>query len=379
MNITIIGGGNIGCGMAGYLSENGHSVTILSSKPGAFGKSIEVIDNVSGSSFSADIARVTDDLVFAVADAELIYVTYPSFMLEAFFYGLQQALNKPIMIGIVPGTGGAEFYGKALVKSGHVLFGFDRVPCIARINEYGRSVFVSKKKSVRCVALQAHKTKEMCRINTHLLGLECIPLKSYLAVTFTPSNPIVHTSRTYAMFRDYNEETVYERNFLYYKEWDDIASSVLFAMDEELQQICANLKDIDLSEMIFTKNHYGVSSVEEATKKIRSIESLKNIFSPMRKMDNGYIPDFQSRYFIEDIPYGLCILKGFALIVGIETPSMNKVLLWHQKMLGKEYIKQDGSLGCDVDETAVPQNFGITTKQDIYRYYLGRGQIGERY
>jgi len=34
-------------------------------------------------------------------------------------------------------------------------------------------------------------------------------------------------------------------------------------------------------------------------------------------------------------------------------------------MLYEEYIKQDGSLGCDAGETAMPQNFGITTKQDV--------------
>jgi len=57
------------------------------------------------------------------------------------------------------------------------------------------------------------------------------------------------------------------------------------------------------------------------------------------------------------------------LIAGIDTPAMNKVLLWHQKMMNKEYLKQDGSLGCNSDETAVPQNFGIKTKQDVINYY----------
>lgn len=369
-NVTIIGGGNIGSSIAAYLSENGYFVTILSSKPDSFGKSIELIDNVTGKSFIADIAGVTDNLKDAVADAELIYVTYPSFMIQELFSELSKLLNKPVLIGVLPGTGGVEFYGKELVKSGHFLFGFDRVPCIARIKEYGKSVLASKKKSVRCAALQSQITAEICKINSDLLCLECIPLRKYLTVTFTPSNSILHTSRTYTLFQNYQEGTVYERNFLYYNEWDDAASSVLLAMDEELQQICAFFDEIDLSEMIFSRDHYGVYSVKELTQKLRSIESLKNIPSPMKKVSTGYIPDFQSRYFIEDIPYGLCVLKAFGLIAGIETPVMDKVLIWHQKMLNKEYFKKDGSLGSNSAETAIPQNFGIKTKKEVYKYYM---------
>jgi len=95
--------------MAVYISKNGHSVTILSSKPDSFERSIEVIDSTTGESFFTDIAKIMDNLESAVTDAELIYVTYPSFMIQKLFSELPKFLNKPVMVGVISGTGGVEF------------------------------------------------------------------------------------------------------------------------------------------------------------------------------------------------------------------------------------------------------------------------------
>jgi hypothetical protein len=42
------------------------------------------------------------------------------------------------------------------------------------------------------------------------------------------------------------------------------------------------------------------------------------------------VPDFENRYFTEDIPLGLCVYKGIADIVGVPTPVMDTVLAWAQ-------------------------------------------------
>jgi len=370
MNVTVIGGGNIGTGMAAYLAQNGNNVTIYASGYSKFGNDIEVIDSVTNESFKVYINGATYDLEKALENAELVYVTYPSFMIENLFDRMSDILKNPIMIGVIPGTGGVEFVGKRLSEDGHTLFGFDRVPCIARIGEYGRSVFASKKELIRCAAFLRSETKRVCNINENILGIKCLPLKNYLTVTFTPSNPILHTARTFSMFKNYRDGVVYDRDFLFYHEWEDEASDILIKLDNELRQICVSLKKIDLSDMVFIKDHYESYSVKELTKKLSSIESLKKITSPMKQYERGYIPDFTSRYFVEDVPYGLFILKGFALIADVDTPFMDKVILWNQEMLGKEYINKSGTLGKDAFETAVPQKYGLSTKKDIYDYYL---------
>lgn len=68
---------------------------------------------------------------------------------------------------------------------------------------------------------------------------------NYLCVTLTPFNAILHTSRLYSMFRDYRKGLIYNENFLFYEGWDDQASQVLFACDDELQLPCRKLQTVD--------------------------------------------------------------------------------------------------------------------------------------
>jgi opine dehydrogenase len=36
-----------------------------------------------------------------------------------------------------------------------------------------------------------------------------------------------------------------------------------------------------------------------------------------------------SRFFTEDIPYGLCILKNYGDLLGVKTPKIEEVLRFH--------------------------------------------------
>ena len=59
----------------------------------------------------------------------------------------------------------------------------------------------------------------------------------------------------------------------------------------------------------------------------------------------GFIPDFSSRFYTEDIPNGVCIIKALSQFVGVETPTIDYVLDWYFRMTGKEYFQKDGSFG----------------------------------
>ena len=59
--------------------------------------------------------------------------------------------------------------------------------------------------------------------------------------------------------------------------------------------------------------------------------------------NNGYVPDFSNRYFIEDIPYGMLILKILAEHLRVSTPTMDKILFWAQQFMGEEYVHKEGN------------------------------------
>ncbi len=55
---------------------------------------------------------------------------------------------------------------------------------------------------------------------------------------------------------------------------------------------------------------------------------------------DGFVPDFEHRYFTEDIPYGMLLLKYMAQLTGVETPAIDTVLEWGGRMTGTRYLAQ---------------------------------------
>lgn len=56
---------------------------------------------------------------------------------------------------------------------------------------------------------------------------------------------------------------------------------------------------------------------------------------------------------------GLCVTRGIAELAGVATPHMDDVILWAQKVMGKEYLKDGKLCGKDVDSTRAPQHYGF--------------------
>ena len=77
--------------------------------------------------------------------------------------------------------------------------------------------------------------------------------------------------------------------------------------------------------------------------------------------DHWFVPDFAHRYLTEDVPYGLVVIRGIAEIVQVDTPTIDKVLLWAQEKIGKEYLVGSKLQGKDVPSTRAPQRYGLNT------------------
>ena len=216
-------------------------------------------------------------------------------------------------------------------------------------------------------------SEKVAKDMTEFIDIPCIPLNSYLAITLSPSNPTMHPSRLYELFHDYVEgERVYDRNPYFYEEWGTMASSELLKLDEELELIfnAFNINnDFDANDIEKIKTRYNIETPEELSKKINTAPGFIGIDSPMVKVEGGYIPDKNSRYFIEDIQFGLCILKAFAEILDVKTPEIDKIATWGQNFLGKEYIVNGRLKGKDVNELTIPQNRGINTTEELIKYY----------
>lgn len=329
MNVSIIGGGNIGTLMAADAAKKGNRVTIYTAGPSQWSREIKVLDNMRKPMFSAEIFKITSDLREAVSDGEIIFVTYPAFAFEKLAEELDKVIDGHKMIGIIPGSGGAEFAFKRIIDKGHTLFGFQRVHSIARMEKRGEAVcMLGRKDDISIAAIPGSEGQTIADIISEMFDMPCHILPNYLCLTLTPSNPVLHTSRLYTMFKDYNKGVTYKKNILFYEEWTDEASDMLIACDDEVQEICRTIP-LELNMVKSLKKHYESENAAAMTKKIRSITAFKGLGSPMIKSGEGYIPDFDSRYFTADFSYGLKVLKDIGKVFGIKTPNLDKMWEWY--------------------------------------------------
>jgi len=358
MKITVIGAGNIGTQFAVSFASKGYDVAIYASKPERISKTLCMINEENATITEAEISIVTNNIAEAVRDAEYIFVTHPAFMLKSTARLLEDCVEAGVKLCIVPGTGGAEFFFKNLVDKGVLLFGLQRVPSVARLVEYGKAVCVTGyRDKLNLGGIGREGIDKVSALLSDTFGMPCNILPNYLCVTLTPSNPILHTTRLRTLFGDYKEGIVYEMNTLFYEEWSQESSELLFACDDELQHVCKSLERLELSDVRSLKLHYESDTPEKLTAKIRSIKSLQGLTSPMTRVEGGFVPDFSSRYFTADFPYGLAILKEIAEVCGVSVPNMCETLKWYENITGN---KSDFKLS----------DFGINTKEDLYKFYL---------
>ncbi|MGG5461431.1 NAD/NADP octopine/nopaline dehydrogenase family protein [Clostridium sp. B9] len=370
MNIGIIGAGNIGTYLGTYISLNkNNKVWMHTSKPESFKAELILIEEEKNVNHKVKLYCVTSSLQEVVENSEILLITHPSFMMKDTLKEVSKYAKSGTIIGAIPGFGGKEYYIDELLEKGCIFFGSQRVPSITRLESYGECVLLKQKNDFMRLAVIPNRFKEcVCEKITSLIDIPCL----HLGITLSPSNPTMHPSRLYELFKDYKEGIVYDKHSLFYEEWGNEASTTLIELDEELKDIFNSINEFsNFNEDDFEriKYRYKISEPSELTEKIRTAPGFQTIKTPMIKCENGYLPDLNSRYFIEDIQFGLCIIKAFAEICDVKTPVVDKVIYWGQKLLGKEYLVTDSLCGNDVQELVIPQNIGITTKIDLIKYY----------
>ena len=292
MNITVVGGGNIGTQFAVHCAEKGHAVTMFTSMPDHFAKHLSIVDPSGSIIHEGDICTATSDPREAFRDADMILITMPPTMMIALSELIYDNTDEHTVIGFVPGNGGFELAFRRCIERGNTFFGIDRVPAIARLTERGRAVCCSGYKDKLYIgALPAEQTEYCSAFIESIFDIPCVRLPGFMALTLTPSNPILHTARLKVIFQDYEPGVTYDSLPLFYEEWDDESSELLLACDDEIQEICRALPGFGLEYVISEREFYNADTVEEMTRAITSEESLLGLTTPSVRAEAGDVRD----------------------------------------------------------------------------------------
>lgn len=357
MRITIAGAGNIGTQFAVHCADKNYEVTMYTSKPDKICHELQIVDQNNRVTCQGTIHGMTNDPQKAFSDADVIFVTVPAMLMKKTADSIKPYIRPGIQIGLIPGSGGGECAFRECMEKGATVFCLQRVPSVARLVEYGKTVrAVGYRKELFVAALPHSETGACCALVETVFGIKALPLPNYLNATLTPSNPILHTTRLYTLYKDYHSGTVYRSIPLFYEDWDRETSELLLQCDDEVQKLCEKLDRFDLSFVKSLRVHYESDTADAITKKISGIKGFQGLKSPAIAVQGGYIPDFNSRYFTADFSFGLTILIQIANFVALDTPNMQKILGWYHKIapFQREFRFSD---------------YGIRSYQDFEKFY----------
>jgi len=410
MKITVVGGGNIGTQFAVHIAEKGHDVTMFTSNPKIFSEHMSIIDRSGKTIHEGNIYMATNDPHRAFNDADVIIITMPPTMMIPLSELIYENTDADTVIGFVPGNGGFELAFRKCIERGNVFFGIDRVPAIARLTERGREVCCSGYKDELYVgAIPAKQTEKCAAFIESIFEIPCVRLPGFMALTLTPSNPILHTARLKTIFCDYRPGVTYDSLPLFYEDWNDASSELLMACDDEIQGICRALPGFGLEYVVSERMFYNAYTVEEMTLAISTEESLLGLTTPSvrsedtsvkgrglggirskrrllseriaRHMErrafwrerienrglsycekkeeenNTLIPDLHSRYFTADFPYGLSVIQQIGKIAGADIPNIDSLIDWYDEI-------------AIVNDKLIISDFGIIDMDSLREFYL---------
>lgn len=326
MNICVCGGGNLGHVCAGFLANRGYQVSILTTKPSHWEKSIEIV--APDGTFVGELAEVTSEPTKVIPQAEMVLICLPGFAIHDELEKIKPHLSKDTIVGTIVSSTGFFFEAFKVLPSNIALFGFQRVPFISRTIEYGHRAELKGYKETLSVAIEQTESKEPIRQQLEKLFEKPVTLlDSYYEVSLSNSNPLLHPSRLYTMWKDWQPGIVYPRNPQFYAEWTLEASTLLIQMDEEFQNL---LKILGLKPGCIPTvlDYYESTDVESLTHKLQTIKAFQGIYSPMKEVSEGFIPDFTSRYFTEDFPYGMRFIIETAQKHHVNIPTIDTVYRW---------------------------------------------------
>ncbi|HCY73705.1 MAG TPA: dehydrogenase [Rikenellaceae bacterium] len=328
--ICVCGGGALGHVIAGWtVYKKLAQVSVLTGQPKLWSTSL-FVDTPQGSVLKGSLSDVSDDPKRVVADADIVLFCYPGYVIENELLRLKPFFRKDAYVGAVFSSTGFFFEAKKILAPYQPLWGFQRVPFIARVEEYGHSAHLLGYKDELKVAVENVSQVEKQKFVEFLsewFDVKVSLLNNYYEASLSNSNPILHPSRLYSLFGSENEGRVYSRDIYFYKEWNEESAELLIKMDKELFDLLKILP-VHKGFLPTILDYYESHDAASLAAKLRSIPAFKDIKTPMRQTPFGWLPDYKSRYFTEDFPYGLRYICNLAHEKEVSVPIMDRVLSW---------------------------------------------------
>ncbi|WER47951.1 NAD/NADP octopine/nopaline dehydrogenase family protein [Cupriavidus sp. WKF15] len=302
-----------------------------------------------GGTLGARADMVTDDAVLALHDADVVVITVPAHVRHALLRQIAPHLpmEKPVYVGAIPGFCGFDWLAEMELaqRPNAVIWGMKDVPHTAFALDPGVSVRMGGAKQqlyAGCHARERQSARQA--LLAHLSRLYEAPvglLDSYLEITLTPGNPIMHSAVIYGLIGPYGQwhDRPLPAPLCWWTDCPELGAYFLARADEESQRLCHAVTrqlGVDLSSVKPLRQEiveaYGEQIRDPSTmlSVLRTNQAYADIEAPLVPADGGgYLMDKSCRAFQEDVAYGLATLVEMGRRLGVDTPHLREIFDWN--------------------------------------------------
>lgn len=328
----VIGAGNGGIAMAGYLAMMGYTVNLYNRTyekllPLLKDKTINLTGEVIG---SGKLNKVTSDIGEAIEGIDVIMVTVPAMGHSQIAKEMAPYLQDGQIIVLNPGrTGGAlEVYETLLRerKRNNIIVAEAQTFIYAvRSEDSTQAHIFESKNEVSLAAIPATKTNDVLQLINKVYP-QFIPAKDILETSINNYGAIFHPGPTLLNSGHIDRGIPFD----YYTEGITPAvANVLEKMDSERMEIGKMLQIDTVSAVTWLYESYGGrgKGLYEAIQDTRAYKGLK---APTT---------IKTRYIHEDVPYSLVPMESIGNLLGVKTPAISSIIDIAECMTGKEFRK----------------------------------------
>jgi hypothetical protein len=318
-----------------------------------------------------------------IPGSQVVLLAVPAFAHEPILRDILPCLEEGTWVGALPARGGFEWCAQHLLAGRTeqiVLFGLQTLPWACRVRTFGQEVTILGTKAGVDLATQpGHLSAKVAALLGELMDVPVRPVAGFLDLSLANTGQLIHPGIMYGLFHAWNARP-YTDAPLFYQGVDAAKGELLQQLSNEVQDVRLAFErrypGLDLSSVrplkewllrSYTETIEDTSSLQACFATNRSYAGLR---APMRSGRGGLVPDFQTRYLSEDIPYGLVVTRGLAELAEVPTPAIDRVIGWAQTRLGQEYLVRGKMQGRDLSHTRAPQRYGYTRLEDVVRQGL---------
>lgn len=204
---------------------------------------------------------------------------------------------------------------------------------------------------------------------------------SFISLTLSVDNQIIHPARCYGLWKKYGGHWPDLKSVpFFYRDFDDLSAELLMKVDNEYDAIRAAVRKkfpdrpftymmnyLDQENLIQGTNHVDIKASFLDSKQLGLI---KTPTEESDKGDGSRMLDVNSRFFTDDIPYGLLVGKWIGGELNVKTPFIEEVIQWAQQLRGEKWLHNDGSINLHYcmshkNNTGIPPAYGIYSVDEI--------------